>query len=57
MKADELTFAVPMGLYGKMLDRMDTSALTRETWGGVRKKVLKSRRIWGEGGEEREATS
>ena len=52
MKADELSFAVPLGLYGKMLDRMDSSALTRETWAGVRKKVLKSRRIWGEGGEE-----
>lgn len=48
MKTDELTFAIPFGLYTKMLERMETSALTRHTWEGCRKKVAKSKRAWGE---------
>jgi hypothetical protein len=52
MKTDELTFAVPLRLYHKMLDRMETSALTRHTWEGDRKKVMKSRHAWGEGGKK-----
>ena len=51
LKTDELIFSVPLPLYRKMLDVMGDSALTRETWQGVRKKVLKSRRVWGENGE------
>ncbi len=52
MKTDELTFAVPLSLYRKMLDCMETSALTRRTWQGVRKKAVKSRAAWGEGADE-----
>lgn len=48
MKPDELTFAVPLSLYRKMLGAMQTSALTRHTWQGVRKKVRKSAATWGE---------
>ena len=48
LKTDELTFAVPLELYRKMLDKMDESHLTRHTWEGVRKKVLRSRKAWGE---------
>ena len=48
MKPDELTFAVPLGLYQKMLDCMETSALPRSGWESARKKVMKSRRTWGE---------
>jgi hypothetical protein len=48
MKSDELLFSVPLVFYRKMLDAMETSALTRDTWQGVRKKVIKSRRAWGE---------
>jgi len=48
MKTDELTFAVPLPLYRKMLEAQETSALTRHTWEGVRKKVMKSRQTWGE---------
>lgn len=48
MKTDELSFAVPLALYRKMLDSMESSALTRHTWQGVRKKVIKSSRTWGE---------
>lgn len=52
MKTDELSFAVPLPLYRKMLDAMGSSALTRHTWEGVRKKVMKSGRAWG--GEAKE---
>ena len=51
MKTDELTLAAPLPLYRKMLEAMESSALTRHTWEGVRKKVLKSARAWGEGAE------
>lgn len=46
MKTDELSFAVPLTLYQKMLDVMDKSALVRNTWAGVRKKVMKSGNAW-----------
>lgn len=49
MKTDELTFAVPLPLYRKMLDGMEQSALTRHTWQGVKKKVGKSRETWQSG--------
>ena len=48
MKPDELTFAIPIGLYRKMLDRMEESALPRRAWQGVLKKVRRSRKTWGE---------
>jgi hypothetical protein len=51
MKTDELTFAVPFTLYCRMLGCMETSALTRRTWEGVRKKAQKSARAWGEENE------
>lgn len=46
MKTDELTLSIPLALYRKMLNVMETSTLTRETWVGVRKKVMKSNRTW-----------
>lgn len=46
MKTDELTFAVPLTLYQRMLDVMEKSALTRHTWQSVRKKVIKSANAW-----------
>ena len=49
LKTDELIFSVPLPLYLKMLDVMESSALVRDVWRGVRKKVLRSRRTWGEG--------
>jgi len=48
LKADEMIFSVPLPLYGKMLDAMENSALTRHTWQGVRKRVRRSMRAWGE---------
>lgn len=47
-KTDELTLAMPFYLYRKMLDVVDESALVRETWPGVMKKVHRSRKAWGE---------
>ncbi len=47
LKTDELIFSVPLDLYRKMLTTMEDSALTRHTWQGVRKKVMRSRRAWG----------
>lgn len=52
MTTDELTFSIPMTLYRKMLDVMEASALTRDTWENVRKRVLKSKRTWGESSAE-----
>ncbi len=46
MKTDEMTFAIPLSLYLKMLGAMEESALTRHTWEGVRKKVAKSIKAW-----------
>ena len=48
LKTDELTFSVPLSLYHKMLETMESSALTRHTWEVVRKKVRRSMRTWGE---------
>lgn len=50
-KTDELSFSVPLSLYRKMLDAMEESALTRETWQKDLIKVKKSMRAWGEGTE------
>lgn len=47
MKTDELSFSIPLGLYRKMLEAMEMSALTRKTWEIVRKKVMRSDRAWG----------
>ncbi len=46
LKTDELIFSAPLPLYKKMLGAMETSALVRHTWGGVRKKVAKSAKAW-----------
>jgi len=48
LKTDEMIFSAPLPLYRKMLDAMESSALTRHTWEGVRKKVGRSMRAWGE---------
>ena len=47
-KTDELSLAIPIHLYDKMLDAVDSSALTRNTWPGVKKKVDRSKKTWGE---------
>lgn len=52
MKVDELTFAVPYSLFEKMLAASPESFLYGETWEGNRKKVVRSRKTWGERLEE-----
>lgn len=47
LQTDELSFSIPLALYNKMLDVMESSALTRDTWQGVRKKVKRSNKTWG----------
>lgn len=48
LKTDELTFSIPLFFYRKMLDAMESSALTRDQWKVVCKKVRKSKSTWGE---------
>jgi len=48
LKTDEMTFAVPLSLYEKMLNRWEESFLTTETWKNQKKKIERSRRVWGE---------
>lgn len=49
MKADELTFTIPLSLYGKMLAALPESMFTHDTdWKNVRKKVARSAKAWGE---------
>ena len=50
LKTDELTFTVPLGLYGKMLEALPTSAFTAECWPTVKSKIARSRKAWGETG-------
>ena len=48
VKTDEQLFTVPFNLYKRMLSAAPESLLYRDTWQGVRKKVLRSRKAWGE---------
>ncbi|MFW5490660.1 MAG: DUF169 domain-containing protein [Desulfovibrio sp.] len=49
LKTDELTFTVPLSLYEKMLAALPESMFAHETdWKGVRKKVERSAKAWGE---------
>lgn len=47
-RPDELSFAMPWALFDKMLACWPESFLTTETWSGVKKKIAKSRQVWGE---------
>ncbi|MBC16037.1 MAG: hypothetical protein CL942_03170 [Desulfovibrio sp.] len=49
MKTDEMTFTVSLELYEKMLAALPDSMFAHETdWKGVRKKVERSAKAWGE---------
>jgi uncharacterized protein (DUF169 family) len=49
MKTDELTFTVSLELYERMLAALPESMFALDTaWGGVRKKVARSAKAWGE---------
>lgn len=47
-KTDELSFTVPLGIFREMLKRFDESFLKTKTWDIVRKKIERSRSMWGE---------
>jgi uncharacterized protein (DUF169 family) len=48
LKPDEITFTVPFEMFGRMVRRWPESFLTTKTWDGIKKKVLRSRKAWGE---------
>jgi len=52
LKADEMTLCVPLSMYRTMLAAREGSFLRTKTWAGVRTKVLRSRKAWGEMPEE-----
>jgi len=47
-KPDELSFAVPWEMFRRMVDRWEESFLTTKTWSIVKKKIVRSRKVWGE---------
>lgn len=47
-KTDELSFTVSAKLFAAMAERWPESFLATDTWRGVRQKVGRSRRTWGE---------
>lgn len=47
-RPDELSFAMPLELFQRMLERWPESFLTTRTWAGVKKKIALSRKAWGE---------
>ncbi len=46
-RPDELSFSMPFDLFERMLDRYGESFLTRKNWATVKKKIDKSRDVWG----------
>jgi hypothetical protein len=49
MKPDELTFTVSLSLYKKMLKALPESMFNvGGAWTGVRKKIRRSAKVWGE---------
>ena len=52
LKSDEQIFTVPFSLYTRMLEAVPESFLRRHTWESVYKKVLHSRKAWGEDEKE-----
>jgi uncharacterized protein (DUF169 family) len=48
MKTDEMTFSIPYEMYLLFLERWEKSFLLTDTWTGVKKKIVRSREVWGE---------
>ncbi len=48
LKTDEITFTVPFEMYRLMLERWRSSFLTAKAWTTAKKKIARSRRVWGE---------
>jgi uncharacterized protein (DUF169 family) len=47
-KTDELSFSVPFQMFTEMLQRYGESFLSTKTWKTVQKKILRSKKNWGE---------
>ncbi len=47
-KTDELSFTVPFGMFTEMINRFDESFLKTKTWANVQKKIIRSKKAWGE---------
>ena len=47
-KTDELSFTIPFQMFKEMLNRFGESFLTTKTWATVQKKILRSKKAWGE---------
>jgi len=49
LKTDEMTFTAPFEMYERFLDKWPASYLTTDTWQGIKKKIARSNKAWGEG--------
>ena len=47
-KTDELSFTVPFAMFKDMLNRYGESFLATKTWATVQKKIVRSKKAWGE---------
>lgn len=47
-KTDELSFTVPLAMFGDMLNRFEESFLKTKSWATVQKKIERSKKMWGE---------
>ena len=47
-KTDELSFTVPRDMFLRMLEHFDESFLTTKTWAMVQKKIMRSKKAWGD---------
>jgi len=43
-----MTFSIPYEMYLLFLDRWGESFLLTDTWAGVKKKIARSSKVWGE---------
>jgi hypothetical protein len=48
LKTDEVTFSIPYEMYLLFLKRWQDSFLKTETWAGIKKRIAKSKEVWGE---------
>lgn len=53
-KTDELSFSVSYDMFIQMLESYDDSFLTTKTWAIVQKKIMRSKRVWGEIGKAKD---
>jgi hypothetical protein len=47
-KGDEITLTVPMAMFEQMMARYGESFFMKKSWGAVKKKIQRSRKVWGD---------